>query len=267
MQHEPKMQRHDRVSGHTERSTSRKVHPRGKGPVPYDSTKKEAGDSEGSSRSRTSSYSQRKKKMQKTSKGHKFEEFRKAKPPSFDGEIKKGEEAEAWLLGLKKYFRVHDFSENSKARVDTFNLNGKASIWWEYLKSMKGVCEEDLSWKRFEKYFRKKYLSEIYFDGKAKDFYELKLGQLTIEEYVNKFLNLLRYGPYIKEEKAKAQHFISGLPKEYQNRIEFDEPKNLEDTIRKATYCHEQYGHWAESHGDWKHKSALRFQKKRIKSS
>jgi hypothetical protein len=37
--------------------------------------------------------------------GRKFEEFRKAKPPSFDGEIKKGEEAEAWLLGLKEVFQ------------------------------------------------------------------------------------------------------------------------------------------------------------------
>jgi hypothetical protein len=119
------------------------------------------------------------------------------------------------------------------ARVATFNLNGKASIWWEDLKNMKRVRKEDLSWKRFEKYFRKKYLSKRYFDEKAKEFYELKLGQLTIEEYVNRFLDLLRYVPYIKAEKAKAQHFISGLPKEYQNRIEFDEPKTLEDTIRK----------------------------------
>ena len=106
MQHEPEMQNHGHVSGHTERSTSRKVHPRGKGPVPYDSTEKEFGDSEGSSSSRTSSYSQTKRKRQKTSKSHRFEEFKKAKPPSFDGEINKGEEAEAWLLGLKKYFRV-----------------------------------------------------------------------------------------------------------------------------------------------------------------
>jgi hypothetical protein len=267
MQHELEMQKHGRVSAHTERSTSRKVHHRGKGPVPDDSTEKEAGNSEGSSSSRTSSYSPRKQKKQNTSKSHKFEEFRKAKPPSFDGEIKKGEEAEAWLLGLKKYFRVHDFSENLKARVATFNLNGKASIWWEDLKNMKGVREEDLSWKRFEKYFRKKYLSERYFDEKAKEFYELKLGQLTIEEYVNKFLDLLRYVPYIKAEKVKAQHFICGVPKEYRNRIEYDEPKTLEDTIRKATYCHEQYGHRAKSRGDWKQKSGLKFQKKGIKSS
>jgi hypothetical protein len=105
-------------------------------------------------------------------------------------------------------------------------------------------------------------LSERYFDEKAKEFYELKLGQLTMEEYVNKFLDLLRYVPYIKAEKAKAQCFISGLPKEYRNRIEFDEPKTLEDTIRKETYCHEQYGHRAESRGDWKQKSGSRFQKK-----
>jgi hypothetical protein len=36
-----------------------------------------------------------------------------------------------------------------------------------------------------------------------------------MEDYVNKFLDLLRYVTYIKAEKAKAQHFISGLPKEY----------------------------------------------------
>jgi hypothetical protein len=60
MQQEPEMQNHGRVSGHTERSTSRKVHPRGKGPVPDNSTEKEASDSEGSSSSRNSSYSRRK---------------------------------------------------------------------------------------------------------------------------------------------------------------------------------------------------------------
>jgi hypothetical protein len=43
------------------------------------------------------------KKRKKHSKSSLTEKFRKAKPPTFDGEVKKGEEAEAWLLGLKKY--------------------------------------------------------------------------------------------------------------------------------------------------------------------
>jgi hypothetical protein len=42
-------------------------------------------------------------------------------------------------------------------------------------------------------------------DGKTKEFYELRLGYLTIEEFVNKFLELLRYVPYIKDEKEKIQ--------------------------------------------------------------
>ena len=121
--------------------------------------------------------------------------------------------------------------KNLKARITIFNLNGKASIWWEDLKNVKGVREEDLSSKQFEKYFWKKYLSEKYFDEKTKEFYEIKLGQLTIEEYVNKFLDLLRYVHYRKAEKAKVQCFISGLPKDYHNRIEFDEPQTLEGTI------------------------------------
>jgi hypothetical protein len=164
-------------------ATLRKAHPRGKGNALKDSSRKEAGGSEESSSSRTSSPFQRKEKKRKLSRRHNFEEFRKAKPPSFDGEINKGEEAEAWLLGLKNYFRVHDFSENLKARISTFNLNEKVSIWWEDLKNVKGVRKEDLSWERFEKYFQKKYLLEKYFDEKTKEFYQLKLGQLTIEEF------------------------------------------------------------------------------------
>jgi hypothetical protein len=69
------------------------------------------------------------------------------------------------------------------------------------------------------------------------------MGQCTIEEYVSRFLELLRYVPYIKVEKEKVQLLISGVPKDYQNRIDFGEPKTLEETIRKARYCYEKLGH------------------------
>ena len=43
------------------------------------------------------------------------DEFRKEKPPTFNGEVKTGQEAEAWLLGIRKYFQVQDYSRNMKA--------------------------------------------------------------------------------------------------------------------------------------------------------
>jgi hypothetical protein len=60
--------------------------------------------------------------------------FKKENFPTFDGEIKKGEEDKAWFLGLRKYFQVHNYLENTKEKITIFNLNGGASIWWEYLK-------------------------------------------------------------------------------------------------------------------------------------
>ena len=40
----------------------------------------------------------------------------------------------------------------------------------------------------------------------------MRLGQKTMEEYANKFLELLRYVRYIKDDKVKIQRFLSGLP-------------------------------------------------------
>ena len=82
------------------------------------------------------------------------DEFKKAKPPTFDGEVKTRQEAEAWILGIKKYFQVQDYSENMKARVSIFNLNGRESIWWEHFKQVRRISERRLKWKRFQKYFK-----------------------------------------------------------------------------------------------------------------
>ena len=80
-----------------------------------------------------------------------------------------------------------------KGRVSKFNLNGRASIWWEHLKQVKRISERILKWKHFKKNFKQKYLFDRYYDDKIKEFHELRLGQETMDEYENKFLELLRY--------------------------------------------------------------------------
>jgi hypothetical protein len=78
---------------------------------------------------------------------------------------------------------------------------------------------------------------------------------------------MMRYVPYIKDEKVKVQRFISGLPQSYWDKIEFDEPKTLEDTIRKARYCYEKFKNKTKLHEYWKKKNNLGFKKNRFKSS
>ena len=48
-----------------------------------------------------------------------------------------GEKYEEWLLGFSKYFRVHNYSSEMKSLLAIYNLNGKASRWWNELKHTK----------------------------------------------------------------------------------------------------------------------------------
>ena len=63
---------------------------------------------------------------------------------------------------------------------------------------------------------------------------------MTDDEYTSRFLELLRYVPYLKDEKGKIQRFISGLPTIYGDWIEFDGPRSLEESMGKLKHCYEQ---------------------------
>ena len=47
------------------------------------------------------------------------------------------------------------------------------------------------------------------------------------------------YVPYLKDEKAKFQIFSSGLQLAFRDRIEYDEPRSLEEVIRKLKHFYE----------------------------
>ena len=47
-------------------------------------------------------------------------------------------------------------------------------------------------------YFQKKYLSEHYYDENMEELFELNMGNMNMDEYENKFLELLRYVGFIK---------------------------------------------------------------------
>ena len=52
-------------------------------------------------------------------------ELKKIKPPTFNGETGKGEEAESWLSGMRKYFQIYNYSNQLKARMAIYNLSRK----------------------------------------------------------------------------------------------------------------------------------------------
>jgi len=68
---------------------------------------------------------------------------------------------------------------------------------------------EDLRWIKGEEpgmvIFQEIVFIRIYYERKTKEFYSLELGQMTMEDLINKFLDLLRFVSYIKCVKVKIQ--------------------------------------------------------------
>jgi hypothetical protein len=69
-----------------------------------------------------------------------------------------------------------------------------------------------------------------------KEFFELKLGSMTIDEYERRFLELLKYVSFIKDETIKMQRYLSGFPLLISEKIPYDHPKTLEETIKRAKF-------------------------------
>ena len=106
---------------------------------------------------------------------------------------------------MKKYFQIYNYFDRLKARMTMYNLTGKADIWWQDIKRVKNLKEKYLNWRVFKKYYKRRFLSEQHYEDRAKEFYDLKLGPMSMKELSNKFLSLLRYVPYIIDEKPKIQ--------------------------------------------------------------
>jgi hypothetical protein len=180
------------------------------------------------------------RKHQKSGREELKGEMNKIKPPTFDGEHKKEEDAETWLLGMKKYFQLQNYSAHAEGRIAMYQLKGKASMWWDQFVQVQHIREKEVTWKEFKRYFENKYLTKRYYDRKMKEFFELKLGSTTIDEYERSFLELLKYVPFIKDEAVKIQRYVSGLPPSMGDKIQYDDPKTMEETIRRAKCLYKQ---------------------------
>jgi hypothetical protein len=107
-------------------------------------------------------------------------ELRKIKPLSSEGEREREDDVEAFLLGLMRNFKFHNYSSNLEERISTYHLDGKVAMWWDQLKQVEQINENMITWKYFKKYFQKEYLSKNFYEKNIQEFFELMLGSMTM---------------------------------------------------------------------------------------
>jgi hypothetical protein len=177
----------------------------------------------------------------------------KIKPPTFEGEHKKDEDVETWLLGMRNFFQLHNYYAQEEGRISIYQLKGKASMWWDQFIQVQHINEKKVTWREFKSYFQNKYLTKRYYDNKMKEFFELNVGSMMISEYERIFLELLKYVIFIKDE-VKIHRYLSGFPSFISEKIQYDDPKTLEETVRRVKCIYEQQRGRLNFQKDWEGK-------------
>ena len=79
-------------------------------------------------------------------------------------------------------------------------------------------------------------------------------------------MELLKYVPFIKDEAVKIQRYLSGLPPSISDKIQYDDPKTMEETIRREKCLYEQQREWPTFWKAWDDQKKFR-KEKRLKGN
>ena len=81
-------------------------------------------------------------------------------------------------------------TDEQKVRFVAQQLLGSASAWWDTFNTMQPV-DHHVTWREFTIAFRQYYIPAGMLNRKLSEFLELKQGNMTMMECVNKFNHLV----------------------------------------------------------------------------
>jgi hypothetical protein len=85
-------------------------------------------------------------------------------------------------------------TDRKKVLFAAHQLYGIAANWWEtYYNTLENA--DAITWNEFKARFRTHYVPRGTMKLKRKEFTDLKQGGMTVNEYLNSFIQLSRYAP------------------------------------------------------------------------
>jgi hypothetical protein len=137
-------------------------------------------------------------------------EFLRTRPATFS-QAKDPMEAEYWVKGVEKKLVITQCTDREKVLFAADQLFGTAANWWEtYCSTHADV--DSITWNEFKTHFRNHYVHRGTMKLKKKEFTNLRQGSMTVNEYLNSFIQLSRYATEdINTDKKKQDMFLEGL--------------------------------------------------------
>ncbi|XP_037491809.1 uncharacterized protein LOC119369524 [Jatropha curcas] len=134
-----------------------------------------------------------------------YDRFIRYKPPKFTGT----EDAHSFLARIREFCTELGCDDERSIIFAGRRMEGMAEMWFRdyVLPMVKGMY-----WQQFSSLFIDRFIPEGTRRAKMREFESLVQGNLSIDEYATRFLELSRYAPgSVPDEATKVYRFISGL--------------------------------------------------------
>jgi hypothetical protein len=120
-------------------------------------------------------------------------------------------EAEDWLKGVENKLVITQCTDREKIFFAAHQLYGTIANWWEmYCNTHANV--DTIMWNEFKAHFRTYYVPCGTIKLKKKEFTDLKQDSISVNEYLNSFIQLARYAPDdINMDEKKHDMLLNGL--------------------------------------------------------
>ncbi|XP_027905716.1 uncharacterized protein LOC114165258 [Vigna unguiculata] len=147
-----------------------------------------------------------------------MEDFMRHKPAKFTRKATP-DETDAWLRECEKIFRVIECTEAQKLNFATFLLVTEAEYWWMSMQQQMLNRAEEVTWTSFRTRFLEKYFPDSAKHEHEAEFFTLQQGNLSVQDYVERFEYLSRFYSQTVTEEWRCRKFEGGLKHELRRFI------------------------------------------------
>jgi hypothetical protein len=153
-------------------------------------------------------------------------------------------EAEDWLKGVEKKLMIAQCMDHEKVLFAAHQLFGMTANWWEtYCNTHADV--DSITWNKFKAHFRNNYVPRGTMKLKKKEFTNLRQGSMTVNEYLNSFIQLSRYTTEdFNTDEKKQDMFLERLNDGIQFQLLNTDYVNFQHMVDKAIVIESKLKKW-----------------------
>jgi hypothetical protein len=147
----------------------------------------------------------------------KHKEFMSHHPPTYSHSTDPLD-ADDWLKTVTKKLERAQCNDREMVQYASGCLEGLASDWWDAYTAAH-PAPNTITWQQFKDAFRAHHIPDGVLKLKQREFLALKQGNMSMNEYLDKFTQLSRYAPdEVNTDPKRQERFLDGLigPLNYQ---------------------------------------------------